>query len=132
MAHYHALIIEDNTSNSEILHELLNSESVICTVINDPRLVQAHVAKQSPPDVIFLDLEMPYIDGYEVLNILKSDAHWETVPVVACTIHINEIQNAKTRAFHSFIAKPLDMDAFPSQLLKILNNEPVWDISRLQ
>ncbi len=129
---HHALIIEDDTSNSDILNELLKSESVICTIINDPRLVQSHMKEQAPPDVIFLDLEMPYIDGYEVLDLLKSDKNWEAVPVVACTVHVNEVQTARSKAFHSFIKKPFDMDAFPDQLLQILDDKPVWDISQLQ
>ena len=129
---YQALIIDDDTGNSEVLYELLSSESVTCKVIQDPRLIQNHMEKQTPPDVIFLDLEMPHIDGYEVLDLFKSDPQWSSVPVVACTIHVNEVQVAKSKDFHSFIAKPLDMDAFPSQLQRILNDEPVWEIGRMQ
>lgn len=130
--HYHALIIEDDINNSDILQELLDSESIVCTTIQDSRLVTDYMEKLSPPDVIFLDLEMPYVDGYEVLDQLKSKASWASIPVVACTIHINEVQVARSKDFHSFITKPLDMDAFPDQIQRILNNEPVWDISRLQ
>lgn len=128
----YALIIEDNATNSDILRELLNSESVVCTTIQDPRLIDDYMSRQAPPDVIFLDLEMPHINGYEVLDMLKADEVWASVPVVACTIHVNEIQTARTKAFHSFIGKPLDMEAFPDQIQHILNDEPVWDISRLR
>jgi len=132
MTNYHALVIEDDSNNSEILQELLNSESIVCTAIQDSRLVQSFMDKIAPPDVIFLDLEMPHVDGYEVLEVLKSNSDWESVPVVACTIHLNEVQTAKSKAFHSFIAKPLDMDSFPDQIRCILNNEPVWDVNRFR
>lgn len=130
--HYHALIIEDDVNNSEILQELLMSEAIVCTTIQDSRLIEKYMEKIAPPDVIFLDLEMPYLNGYDVLNQLKADAAWASVPVVACTIHVNEVQVARSKAFHSFIAKPLDMDAFPDQIQRILNDDPVWDVSRLQ
>ncbi len=129
---YHALIIEDDVNTSEILQELLNSESIVCTMIQDSRLVENCMEKLSPPDVIFLDLEMPHFNGYQVLDQLKANNDWADVPVVACTNYVNEVQIARSKPFHSFIAKPLDMDAFPEQIQRILHNEPVWDISRLQ
>ena len=127
---HHALIIEDNPNNSEILQELLKSESFICTSVQDSRRVQDMMTKINPPDVIFLDLEMPHFDGYEVLDMLKANADWADIPVVACTIHVNEATIAREKAFHSFITKPLNMDDFPAQIQSILNDEPVWDVGR--
>ncbi len=129
---YHALIIEDDPNNSDILKELLSSEAIACTTILDSRLIQEYMKRLAPPDVIFLDLEMPHLDGYEVLDLLKSNPEWVAIPVVACTVHLSEVHTARSKDFHSFIIKPIDMDAFPDQIRRILDNEPVWDVSRLQ
>jgi twitching motility two-component system response regulator PilH len=83
----------------------------------------------TPPDVIFLDLEMPYIDGYEALDMFKANPTWQNVPVVACTVHVSEFHAARDKPFHSFIGKPLNADQFTEHLKKILSGERVWDIS---
>jgi CheY-like chemotaxis protein len=80
-------------------------------------------------DVVFLDLEMPDIDGYAVLEILKSDNRFDTVPIVAHTVHFGEINNAQHVGFHSFLGKPLNIDRFPDQLARILIGEHVWALS---
>ncbi|HLA45227.1 MAG TPA: response regulator, partial [Aggregatilineales bacterium] len=77
-------------------------------------------------DIVFLDLEMPKLDGYEVLVILKQ--HFgNNVPIVACTVHTAEINTTRKLGFSSFVAKPLDTDRFPNQLSRILNGDPVWE-----
>ena len=42
------------------------------------------------------------------------------------TVHVSEIGVARDLGFHSFLGKPLDVDKFPEQLKRILNDEPVW------
>lgn len=127
----HALIIEDNPANLDVLVELLHGEDVDCTSILDPREVEKVVQTQAPPDLIFLDLEMPYINGYDVLDILQKSTGWSNVPVVVCTVHTSELKNARARPFHSFLGKPLDADRFSDQLSRILRGEKVWDVNPL-
>lgn len=129
MTSIRALIIEDNRYNSDVLCEFLNSEAVDCSVIQDARSVSDYVNQNPPADVVFLDLEMPHLDGYEILDILKSDDYWKSVPVVACTVHSTEFQTARSKPFHSFLAKPLNADHFSHQLHRILNGEAVWEIN---
>ena len=131
MASIQALIIEDTAINSDVLCEMLRGEGLTCVVLQDARMIQRYMAEQTPPDLIFLDLEMPYIDGYEVLDILKNQAGWETVPVVACTVHTGEANTARSKPFHSFLSKPLDADHFSEQLKEILDGKRVWDVSRM-
>ena len=83
-------------------------------------------SKLEKVDIVFLDLEMPKLDGYEVLVILKQ--HFgNNVPIVACTVHTAEINTTRKLGFSSFVAKPLDTDRFPNQLSRILNGDPVWE-----
>jgi CheY-like chemotaxis protein len=77
-------------------------------------------------NAVFLDLEMPNINGYELFEKLKVDARFKDVPIVAYTVHVSEINVIRGLGFHSFIGKPLDADAFPDQLARILRGERVW------
>lgn len=126
MSDIHALVIDDNTNNIGVLAELLRLEGVKVTTIQNPLKIEA--ALEQPVDIIFLDLEMPEMDGYEVLGHLKADSRLAGVPVVAYTVHVSEMITARQMGFHSFLGKPLDADKFPHQLEKILQGERVWSM----
>jgi hypothetical protein len=52
-----------------------------------------------------------------------------TAPVVACTVHLNEIVDVRETGFNGFLGKPLDGARFSQQLHRILNRESIWEIS---
>ncbi|GAB5492868.1 MAG: hypothetical protein Phog2KO_30830 [Phototrophicaceae bacterium] len=121
-----ALVIDDNANNVSVMVEMLTLENVEYVAIQNPRQINAVIAENANFDVVFLDLEMPHIDGYEMLKMFQSDARFENVPIVVYTVHVSEIGVARELGFHSFIGKPLDLDKFPIYLESILNDEPVW------
>jgi two-component system cell cycle response regulator DivK len=129
MNQVHALIIDDNIKNMNVLSMLLSEQGVSTTQVINPTKLDAILQGIDHMDVVFLDLEMPDIDGYEVLALLKSHARFQTVPVIAYTVHVSEINAVHQQGFDGFIGKPLDPDKFPDQLARILNGLPVWEVS---
>lgn len=127
MSQSQALIIDDNSKNLNILARMLSVEGFSSIQVSNPTKLDAALKETSDIRVVFLDLEMPGLDGYEVLNKLKADPKFQSVPVVAYTVHVSEIQAAHQNGFDGFIGKPLDSDKFPDQLRRILNGEPVWE-----
>jgi len=127
MSEAHAVIIEDDAFNIEVLSRLLESRGVSWTAVNDTRNTEQIIEQLPNIDVVFLDLEMPNLNGYEIFNLLQEILD-PSIPIVACTVHINEIQTVQDMGFHSFIAKPLDNERFAEQLDLILNNVQVWEI----
>jgi CheY-like chemotaxis protein len=126
MANLHALIIDDDAYSIHVMERLLDQEDISYTAVADPTLLEDILQTLEKVDVVFLDLEMPKLDGYEVLALLKR--HIESkVPIVACTVHTAEISNTRRQGFFSFVAKPLDLDRFSDQLHRILNGVPVWE-----
>jgi CheY-like chemotaxis protein len=124
-----ALIIDDSSSNIKVLVNLLKLENVESVTLNNPLDLEATLATLDTLDVIFLDLEMPELDGYEVLEILHASP-FAKVPVVAYTVHVSEMNAMRSKGFHSFLGKPLNAEEFPKQLARILKNEPVWSLPR--
>ncbi len=121
-----ALIIDDDESNVEVLQRLLLAQHVECTALLNP--IRLEDIRENLPqiDVIFLDLGMPHITGYEVFEILQKEIG-SAVPIVAYTVHTSEIDVARDLGFHSFLGKPLEAARFPDQLAHILNGESVWE-----
>src|SRR5688572_27787629 len=99
----HALIIDDNLNNVAVLAHLLAQHNVTSTQVIALDQLPSAMAQPAPVDVIFLDLEMPERSGYEVLQEIQADDRFTRVPVVAYTVHANEILTALQVGFHSFL-----------------------------
>lgn len=126
-AEVHVLIIENDTSSIDVLTQLLDQLGASYTVLEDGRLVLDVVPQLPRVDVIFLDLEMPQVDGYNVLTAIQNTPELTAVPVVAYSSHVSEMSNARSAGFHSFLGKPLQGKHFSSHFSRILNHQPVWE-----
>lgn len=122
----HALIIDDNTKNVNILSILLGEQGVTSTLVTHPKQLETALEGIAPIDVAFIDLEMPGTSGFDVRARLKADPRFAHVPMVAYTVHVSEMNVANAQGFDSFLGKPLDSEKFPEQLARILSGEPVW------
>lgn len=123
----HALIIDDDLSNLGVLQQLLTLEGISHTAVQDATQVEAMLPELAGKvDVIIMDLEMPDLDGYQLFQILKSHPQFRDIPIIACTVHINELNTARDMGFDSFLSKPLNLDCFGEQLASILNGNAVW------
>jgi len=125
MSQQHALVIDDNPQNRKVLAQLLAKQGFDCIEVSDPRKLNNTLPTLEEIAVVFLDLEMPGLDGYDVKNLLR--AHLGATPIIAYTVHVSEINVVKKQGFDGFIAKPVDHVRFPEQLARILNGQPVWE-----
>ena len=128
MPTFHALIIDDDPTSLGVLGEMLTLEGVSYTKIQDPTTFSSIVAQESQIDVVFLDLEMPTVNGYDIFKSISLDGQISSVPIVAYSAYDNQASTAHQLGFHSFLKKPLDIDKFPDQLRRILRGEPVWSV----
>lgn len=93
---------------------------------------EARVMALDPrPDVVFLDIHVKPLDGFQMLAALRGLERFQGVPVVALTasVMVEELQMLRTAGFDGCLAKPLDLDAFPDQLQRILRRETVWSVT---
>lgn len=124
----HALIIEDDETSIDVLQSLLEREGASTTVVFSSAAILDDIAAAAIPDVIFLDLEMPGINGYEVLDYIRSSADLGGVPVVAYTTHTSHMTIARDAGFDAFLGKPLNRRDFGEHLQRILDGEDVWEV----
>lgn len=121
------LIVDDNETGIRVLAEMLSTQDVDYVGVQDPTLIKSMLADLAKMHAIFLDLEMPKIDGYELLRFLRTQ-NSITCPIIAYSVHTSEMGTARELGFDGFIGKPLRMNRFPNQLTRILNGEEVWEI----
>jgi two-component system cell cycle response regulator DivK len=126
------LIVEDNVRNYALLARLLSFMGVRQTEWNRSGWHVLEFARDSMPqvDLILLDIHLPDEDGYEVLVRLREDEHFRDTRIVAVTADISSanLSRAQSAGFDGFLAKPINVDLFPDQILRILEGESVWDL----
>ena len=122
----HALIIDDDKFNLELLKYLLTVEGLSSTAVHDVNILDAVLAETARINVVFLDLEMPYMDGYMVYSLLRNQLGAD-MPIVACTGHMHQVSNVRELGFQGFISKPLDPKRFHEQVKAIVSGQQVWD-----
>jgi len=125
-----ALIIDDNQLNLETLAALLKKEGMDTIDVLNPQDIFPALDEVDQVDIIFLDIEFPNHNGFTLLPELQEDPRLHGVPIVAYSVHISEVQEARDAGFHSFIGKPLSVSAFPDQLRRILHGEAVWEVGQ--
>jgi CheY-like chemotaxis protein len=127
MSTHHALIIDDNANNVEVLRGLLAEEGISSTSVLDPTRVDTELQGPEQIDIVFCDLEMPKVDGFQLLPMLRR-VLGRSVPIITYTVHHSEIDTARRVGFDGFLGKPLDADRFPGLLKRILNGQSVWEL----
>ena len=116
------LYIEDNPSNLKLVAQILGRRGRL-------RLLTAHtpelgieLARAHQPDLILLDINMPRLDGYDVLAILRRDERLARVPVVAITANAmpRDIEAGKAAGFAAYLTKPLEIPRFLAVVDRLL------------
>ena len=112
------LVAEDNLINQMIMCELIKpTKATIIIAKNGQEAVD--IVRKQHFDIIFMDLQMPILDGLAATSIIRKFATAEELPIIAVTA--NAMKEDKEKGFSSgmnrYITKPLD----PKQLLAVLN-----------
>jgi chemotaxis family two-component system response regulator Rcp1 len=119
------LLVEDNVADSTLILEVFEDEKIAAdvTVVRDgveaidflrKQGIYADRPEDKTPDIVILDLNLPRMDGRELLSEMKNDPKLETIPVVILTTSSAKediVSTYKLRA-NCYVTKPLDLDHF--------------------
>lgn len=111
------LIIEDNAANLELERYLLNSAGYATLTAEDGAEGLA-MMRQELPDLVLCDLQMPVMNGYEVIREFKADSLLRQIPIVAVTASSmsGDSKKAMAAGFDGYIPKPLEPETFVQQV----------------
>ena len=116
------LLVEDNPGDARLTKEALAEGKVLnhMSVVEDGVFALAYLRKEGQfanarrPDIILLDLNLPRMDGRELLAIIKVEPDLKRIPVVVLTTSKAEEDIFKSYDLHAncFITKPVDLEQF--------------------
>jgi PAS domain S-box-containing protein len=103
------LIVDDQEANVQLLEQLLGEAGYTCVAsTRDPRQVCA-LHRKNCYDLILLDLQMPGMDGFAVMEALKSSASESYLPVIVLTAQPGHKLRALQAGAKDFVSKPFDV-----------------------
>lgn len=127
------LLIEDNEADVRLTKEGIKEAKIrnSLSIVNDGEAAMAYLNKQSPyqntttPDLILLDLNLPKMDGRQVLEEIKEDPNLKHIPVVILTSSNAEKDILKSYKLHAncYITKPIGLEQFVEVIKSI---EDFW------
>lgn len=110
------LLVEDNPGDVHLTIEALKDGKVNNNlhVARDGVEAMEYLHGSSRPDVIFLDLNLPRMDGREVLEAVKGDDDLKSIPIVVLTTSESEEDVLRSYQLHAncYITKPVDFTQF--------------------
>ncbi|WP_075879024.1 PAS domain-containing hybrid sensor histidine kinase/response regulator [Vreelandella massiliensis] len=114
LEHSPVLYIEDNPANLKVVEKLLRGRRRIQLFTAKAPEQGIILAREQRPALILLDIHMPGLSGFEVLEILRQDPETRDIPVVAVSANAmpDDITRARQAGFDHYLTKPLDVTAF--------------------
>ena len=116
------MIVDDDIELLRVLPNLLQPWGFKLTTLDDPRqfwdVLQAVV-----PDLLVLDIEMPYVSGIELCKVLRTHPYWRKLPVLFLSIHDADAISSEVFACggNDFVNKPVFVQQFAHRILNCLN-----------
>jgi CheY-like chemotaxis protein len=123
----HILLVEDNEMNREIAVAILEESGMKISTAIDGKDAVTRFTEAAPGtyDCIFMDIQMPVMDGYEATRAIRSSAHPEarTIPIIAVTADVfaEDVSRALACGMNDYISKPIDYHKLITALLKFTN-----------
>jgi CheY-like chemotaxis protein len=118
------LLVEDNEMNRDMLSRRLQRKgySVLIAVDGEQGLANAY---SEMPDLILMDISLPFIDGYEVTRRLKANPRTRHIPVIALTAHalLTDRDKAMRAGCNDYDTKPVDFARLTEKIETLLVKE---------
>ena len=115
------LVADDKSTGRELIRAILQKDGYeVHEAANGLEAVEQ--AKQLRPSLMILDLHMPELDGFAVVEHLRRDSTFDAVPIIALTASamMGDRERALAAGFTGYISKPVRLTAFRAEIRRLL------------
>ena len=122
------LIVEDNELNLKLFRDLLGANGYD-TFETKEGIEAISLTRQTMPDLIIMDIQLPEISGLDITRKIKADAEIRHIPVIAVTAFAMKDDEDKIMAAgcEAYLSKPIAIDDFLATIRRFL--EPEFDMA---
>ncbi len=117
------LVVEDNQSLQLYLQRILQDKFDL-TIVGDGKIALEHLKKDANFDLIISDIMMPVMDGYQLLELVKSEDKWRHLPIIMLTARdgINDKLKALTLGVDDYLKKPFVEEELIARMENLIQN----------
>lgn len=117
------LVVDDNAASRDLLRAVLETpDRTVLEAANGREAVERIL--EHAPDLVLLDIELPFLDGFGVLREIRSDPRFARLPVLAVTA--NAMQGVREKVldagFDGYVVKPIRASAVRKQVTELLES----------
>jgi chemosensory pili system protein ChpA (sensor histidine kinase/response regulator) len=118
------MVVDDSITMRKVTSRVLENHSLEVVTANDG-IDASEKLRDVVPDLILLDIEMPRMDGYELLEHIRADARLRHVPVVMITSRAGQKHRKKARAAgaNDYLTKPYQEPELVEKVGEMLDRE---------
>ncbi len=115
------LVVEDNALNIKLFCDLLNAHGHETEPVTDSREA-LEAARAFKPDLVITDIQLPYITGIELMEMLRADEELKDVPIMAVTAYAAAGDDERIRAAgaQAYVSKPISVMRFAETVDQLL------------
>lgn len=123
--HYEVIVVEDSRGDAGMIVNVLRQgdRDMELVILTDGAKAAAYLSDERPadeaplgrhPDLIFLDLDLPHLSGYEVLRQIRAGQRFHSVPVVVFTAsqRPDDVRRIYELGGNALVYKPIDFEGF--------------------
>jgi PAS domain S-box-containing protein len=117
------LCIDDNPTNLKLIGQMLAKRGHLGLIVAPSPELGIELAMAHEPDLILLDINMPGMDGYQVLKVLQAERRLCHIPVIAVTANAmpRDLERGRAAGFAAYLTKPLEVGLFLQTLERCLS-----------
>jgi two-component system cell cycle response regulator DivK len=128
------LYVEDDKWSREVVETIFQRilHSTCYVFPDSENFLENMAALPVVPDIALLDIQVSPYDGYSMLRMLRSDARYQHIRMIAITasVTVDEIKRLKQDGFDGLIGKPIKREAFVDSVNRILKGQSVWTVTQ--
>ena len=115
------LVVEDNELNLKLFCDLLRAHEFAAEPVRDGRDAITR-ARDFDPELIIMDIQMPHVSGFELIETLKSDESLRRIPIMAVTAYAGREDEDRIRAAgaDAYVSKPISLARFVQEVSALL------------
>jgi DNA-binding response OmpR family regulator len=116
------LVVEDDVHIAHVLTFMLEHQGYQVTHVADGRAAVEHVVASPAPDLVLLDVMLPYVDGFEIMGLIRAQDGWKGTPVLMLTAKNTERDTVRAldAGADDFIMKPFQPQELLARLRRFL------------
>jgi len=124
------LIVEDNALNIKLFCDLLAAHGHEPKAVTDSRQA-IDAAREFAPDLVITDIQLPHVNGLELIRMLRGDEMLGAVPIMAVTAYsaVGDEERARSAGAQSYVSKPISVVKFVAQVDSLLESAGVRSTS---